>query len=220
MAQPTYKQGSVTITAFFDRVLFELSQGSYLLQEKLFATLENHGLKLEEIQVENAFAGPGNWSLSMKFLSFRAELLLKVDRYEITLLNPGLGERDVITNILQSIEGAIKVCNEVAMKARHFVYFAHYDVPGGFQSITSRFAANLPDGLGDVTGHGLSLYLREPSFSDEATVVLDKSITVPQGLFLTMRCSFKSEFDLERSAGNFYTYLTKVLGVFDLTVPQ
>lgn len=217
MAQSTYKQGSATLTVFLDPVCFELSQGSYVLQQKLLSALERFGLRLEEIHETGSFSGPANWALSMRFWSYRAELQMKVNRYELTLLNPSRDELEEVTRIPQSIEEAINEWkSDVTMKSRHVVYYGHYEVPNGFQALTSRFTGGIPEQLGTVTGNGLSLYVKDPSFTGEGTVVLDKSVLVPDGLFLTTRCSFDHEFDLRQSVGNFYAFLTRVLELFDL----
>jgi hypothetical protein len=221
MAQPMLKQGSVAITGVLDRVLFQLAQGSHLLQQKLFRSLQEFGLRLEDMQEAGAFSGPANWSLSMRLLSFRGELVIRVDRYDLSVLNPAPEEGDLLRKMLESIEAALmSSTDDVGIKNRHFAYHGHNEIPEGYQSVTSQFVPHVPDALGSVTGTGVSFYMTDSSLPGEASVVLDRSILVPNGLFVTARCTFGSDFDLGPSFANFYSYLTKALGVFGLPVRQ
>lgn len=214
-----YRSGSLISTAIFQEPALELKVNSCSLQKALFKALHELDLRLENIQEAAAFPSPSNWQISMSFLSFRASLQVRVDGFEVTFLNPAMNDAAVIKDALKRVESAFSCAQpEIKVVRRDLVSHAHFQVPdGGYRTVTQRYWGPSPEGLGDLSGQGVGLYFRSPLFSDEAGVVLEKSILIEDGLYVQTRCRFDtSTFDLEVSFDNFQSYLQRVIEVLRL----
>jgi len=208
--------GSLVFTAAFAEAAFELPQSSHHLQEALFRALSPLGLQVENIQQVGAFAGPGNWSLSLSFLSFRAALKVGVTAAEVTFLNPSRGDSDVLKTVFRSLESALNQ-TLITIDTRHLIFHGHFRLPSGYRSVMTRFSGPSPAGLGELSGSGVGFYFQDPLFSDEASVVLDKSALVQDGLYVQTRCQFASSaFDLDTALNNYAAYLDRVMNLLGL----
>ena len=213
MEMPFYRSGSLISTAIFQEPAFELKENSCSLQKALFKTLRELDLRLENIQEAAAFPSPGNWQISMSFLSFRASLRVRVDGFEVTFLNPAMNDAPVLKDALKRIESAFSCAlPEINVVRRDLVLHAHFEIPDGYRTVTQPYWGPYPEGLGDLSGQGVGWYFRSPLFSGEAGVVLEKSILIEDGLYVQTRCRFDtSTFDLEASFDSFQSYLQKVV---------
>ncbi len=212
----SYRSGSLMGTSLFRDPVFELTSNSHSLQGELFESFREFDLKLENIQETAAVPTPANWQLYMSFLSFRASVRVKVDGFELTFLNPQMNDAAIIKDVWKRAESAFaSALRETRVVRRDLVLHAHFEIPdGGYRTITQRYWGPSPDGLGELSGQGVGFYLRNPLFSDEASVVLEKSILIEDGLYVQTRCGFDAgTFDLETMATHFTSYVRKLIEV-------
>lgn len=226
MSSTEFIQGALTVTVSFRQPAFQLTQQSHSLQQALYEQLSgvDSTLFLANFREEGAFSGPTSWLLSVGLLSNTATLRVRAYEYELFVSNPTYADKDLLKVVLHAVEASFgKALPAVRFKKRFVALFAHYAFSEGtYASMIQPFLGNVPEGVGDCMSRGVSFYVADSLFTDQGTVVVDKSAIVDDGLFLQIRCGFDAGgFDLSTALGNYDQYVRKVtnsLGLGDLEV--
>lgn len=224
MESSNFKEGTLSVAGSFAAPVFRLTQDSHDLQAELYSRLKPYGLVLDQIEENGAYSGPAGWSLVMRFLGFQAQLWIKVGGYELTLSSITLESVDEgLPAILDAIEGAIRssIENE-SIEHRAFRFYGHFSLDGGYEAFIERLKFTPPKELESLKLSGASFVLTDPSTGVvNTTVILEKSIRVPEGLFLNAGCLVDShEDDLPSISERFRSYLVDVLCAFGLAAKQ
>lgn len=218
MEAPAYHSGSLAFTSTFREPVFGLSRDGHLLQQSLFRALREFGLGLEDMDETGALQGAGKWSLSAPFLSHDANLRVDVGAFDVTFLGSTPSAR--VHEVVRAIEGAVvDTLPGIELARRGGVYQGHMALPGkDYHGKAGPFWGTYPEGLGELAAQGMGYYFRSALFSGESSIVVDKSVVVPGGLFLQVRCGFDVEdFELEDVLANFHGYLVSVGRAFGLS---
>lgn len=219
METPVYHSGSLSFTAGFAEPVFELAHAGPALQRAVFHALRDFEMDLAGLQEIGTQAGPASWHLSVSFLSFRANLEVRVSGFKVTFLNKLAREAALLEKVLLAVESAVlRAAPHASVSQREFVHQVHCQVTGsGLQERIPPCPGTLPAPLGDPAGNGIALYFTDPSFSGPSNVVLDRSALLDQGLFVQVGCGFDAtSFDLCTSFRNFQSYLATVDRAFHL----
>jgi hypothetical protein len=225
MSSTAFSQGAMTVTVSFREPAFQLTQQSHSLQQAVYEQLSgvDSTLFLANFREEGAFSGPTGWLLSVGLLSNTATLRIRAYEYELFVSNPTFAYRGLVEQVLQRVENAIGAAVPTARFKKRFVaLFAHYDLPeGSYATMVHPFLGKIPEGIGDCKSRGISFYVANSLFTDQGTVVLDKSAIVDGGLFLQIRCGFDAgEFDLSTTLGNYDRYVREVTTRLGLPNPE
>jgi hypothetical protein len=213
-----FHSGSLIYTAELLEPAFELMHAGPMLLRHIHRALRDFEIDLAGMQ-EAMPIGPGHWSLSANFLAFRASLKLQVSNVIVTFLNELIHDAALIEKVLQAVEHAVfQVAPDIVISRRELLQQIHCKMASA--EIDERIPVlpgAFPEELGGLAGRAMGVYFTSPLSSGRASVVMDRSAVLNEGMFAQVRCSFDSQaFDLATSCGNFRTYLTRIDRAFRL----
>lgn len=210
-----FKQGSLIVSGTYSEPVFRLSQSSHSMQQALFRSLQPYDLTVDNMQEAGAYSGPLTWSLALRFLGFLAQLVITVQRYELTVTVPTLAQVGEFSEMLDIIEQTIRQQVEPAeLGTREMLFIMHFENPK--LDVQERFGIKAPESLGTLSGTGVNLRLTDPLFEGEVHVGFDKSAAHEGAVFASIRCTLDAaHFDVQKSSENFKVYVDRVVAFLE-----
>lgn len=205
-----FKQGLLVLSGTYTEPAFRLSQESHSMQQALFRSLQPFGLAVENIQEGGAYAGPSAWSLSLRFLRFLAQLVVTVQRYELTLNIQTLDSVGDFNELLAAIEQTVhRQIEPATLGTREIVFHMHYENPTF--KVEDRFGIRAAESLGTASGTSVGLRLKDSLFGNEAVVSFEKSIVYEGAVFTSIRSTLDAgNFNIEQVSGSLKSFVEKI----------
>jgi hypothetical protein len=217
---PIYHSGALNFVTTFSEPALALPYAGATLQRAVFLALRDYGLDLAGLQESKVHTGPTGWFLSASFLSFAAELKVRVDGLEVNFISEHPQEIGSRKPVLDAIERAVLQADGHASASRRvLIRQTHCELSDeGVRERIPPPVRSFPDSLGAPAGQAIGLYFTDSLlFSGRANIVLDRSAVLDQGMFVQVRCEFDADqYDLMTSIDNFHECLSLIEEAFDL----
>jgi len=214
METPVYRSGLFAFTSSFQEPIFELYRSGVALQRALLTELREFGFGMRDIgDMEETGADilPAQWRFSASLLPLRANLEVRLDGVDLSFLDNPFADTRV--RVVHALDRAIATAVPQFQPARRsLTYQGHFELSTeAYDELTRPLSGTIPDTFGTLVAQGVGFYVRDPLFSGEGVIVLDKSVLVNPGLFVQIRCEFDiDDFDLHQALANFEKHLTNI----------
>lgn len=184
----------------------------------IYSGLAPFGVKLTEIKVETPSLNPGDISVACFMLDRGSVIRYRLDRVEVWSTNPrAFGEE----GLAQLIEGALRVLQQASGVARVATHTLSLAFHGLFTQgkVADRLALYVSRGPANglrFRPSGVSFSCELPEGQGEGSIVLERSLIVPEGAFLrgtSVHPGKLSEREAFQSAAKFFVEATGALSI-------
>lgn len=172
--------------ASLDAPVFHILGTGGQLYAAIYAGLARFRVKLQDIKVESLTPNPADISVVCSLLDLGALVRYRLDRVEVWSTSPlGFGD----PRLAELIEEALRAGREVSPTAKVATHTLSLGVHGVLTegSIPARLVAYVPitpEGSPPFRPTGVSFLCQWPEGEGESSIVLERSVIVPDGAFL------------------------------------
>lgn len=167
---------------------FEVLGTGGQLYAGIYAGLARFRVKLADIRLESQSANPADISVVCSLLDLGALIRYRLDRVEVWSVSARLAADATLVGL---IEDAVRVVREVSRGARIATHTLSLAIHGMLTegTIAERLAAYIartPEATPPFRAGGVSFSCEWPEGGGESSVVLERSLTVPDGAFVRL----------------------------------
>ena len=152
----------------------------------LFKKLEPHGVRLSDIRVERGAGSAADFHVLCYLFNFWMTIRIRMDRIEIICSEFPRDYAEKYSAAIVDTLGAISSFRgQLSFRAYALVIGLHGSVDGNSaEKFLSRFATNIPTGLGPPVGTGTVMYFGPANERQMCAVTVDRSAVVQDALFV------------------------------------
>ncbi len=221
-------RADLSFEAVFPEPQFALFQNTPGLLRHLFARLTKHGLRLQDMRIERGglttTSAPSVWDFHVLCYLFNLSITIRVrvDRVEVYWSEV---PRDHFHKFAEAtVDALAAVQSHLGQKqfSTHAVAVGLHAMLEGqtAQQYLSRFVANVPAGLGSLSGNGVVFYFGPQDERLLSSVTLDVSILVPGALYVRPQAVWDATpIDIATLPTRVESLVRNVLTSFDLELP-
>jgi hypothetical protein len=172
--------------AGFSEPEFELFRDTAELSRQLFKSLEPHGARLSDIRIERGAGSAADFHVLCYLFNFWMTIRIRVDRIEIICSEFPQDYVEKFSAAIVDTLGAVHSFRPgLSFRAYALVIGLHGTLEGkSTEQFLSRFAANIPTGLGPSVGSGTVMYFGPESERQMCALTVDRSAVVQDALFV------------------------------------
>jgi hypothetical protein len=206
----------------FPKPEFALLRDGTALLDHLYRRLERYGLRLADMRFERGTGNAGDQHLLVHLFDYRMTVRIRLERIEVTCSDlPETLVEKFKAAILDVLGAVTDYKPDLAFRAFAVAVGLHAKLVGQpVREYLARFVTNAPSGLGPSTGSGVVFYFGPENGRLLATVTVDLSAVVADGLFIRLHGVWDGKRitadELARSAD---TFVRDALGSFGLQLP-
>ena len=165
---------------------FALFRDTAELLRHLFKKLEPHGAGLSDIRVERGAGSAADFHVLCYLFNFWMTIRIRVDRVEIICsVFPRDYAEKFSAAIVDTLGAISSFRGDISFRAYALVIGLHGSVDGkSNEKFLSRFATNIPTGLGPSVGTGTVMYFGPANERQMCAVTVDRSAVVQDALFV------------------------------------
>jgi len=179
-------KADLSIESAFAQPEFGLFRDTPGLVEHLFRRLQPYGLRIQDMKIDRGGGNMAELHVACHLFNFRLGVLVRTDKVEIAWLD--VRDTDVDQFGAASVEAfsAVKDHKPAVTFRSHALGVAMHGTLEGSSTrdYLSRFAQNVPGGLGPPTGSGGVMYFGAEDDRVLSSVTLDVSGVLSEGLFV------------------------------------
>jgi len=221
----TYRalQGDLNFQAEFQEPAFELLRDPIGVQRQLFTRLSRHGVRLVDVRLDRGNGSLGDHSFLCYLFNFAVSVRVGLGGMEIICFDLARVDTNKLGESGVDALGAIKEhAPSVSFKAYTLSVGLHGkldECPA--QEFLSKYAANVPGGLGPRIGNGAVFYYGASASRLMTSVTLDLSASITDGLFVRTQVVWDaSKVGIETIPQLSDSHVKEVLGHLDLVTGQ
>lgn len=213
------QQNQLVHTGYFSHPLLELWGDGKTILGGLFEAFSPYGTNLPDIRVEPGLASPSEQVITIN-IGLMGLHRFRFDRVESTFFN---FSDDTLLKIPGIIEASTKwirgAVSSLKFASHQFVYSSHCQVANFLgKDVLRPICANPVKSAGFDLGAGVVLHWEVPDRSWTTQLVLDRSLTVKDGLYIMFTLLVRGEvLDYATLARDARSYIENVLGELGLT---
>ena len=179
-------RADLNFEAGFSEPEFALFRDPAELLRELFKRLEPHGARLSDIRVERGAGSAADFHVLCYLFNFSMTIRIRVDRIEIICSEFPRDYAERFSAAIIDSLGAISSFREgLRFRAYALVIGLHGSVDGNStDKFLSRFAKNIPTGLGPSVGSGAVMYFGPVNERQMCALTVDRSAVVQDALFV------------------------------------
>jgi len=179
-------RADLNFEAGFSEPEFAFFRDTSELLRQLFKRLEPHGARLSDIRVERGAGSAADFHVLCYLFNFWMTIRIRVDRIEIICSE---FPRDYAEKFSAAIVDTLGVISsfrgDLSFRAYALVIGLHGSVDGiSTEKFLSRFATNIPTGLGPSVGSGTVMYFGPANERQMCALTVDRSAVVQDALFV------------------------------------
>ncbi len=180
------RQSEFSYLASFEMPVFDVLGTGGQLYAAIYAGFARFRVKLQDIKVESLTLNPADISVVCSLLGLGALVRYRLDRVEVWSTTPR-GFDDA--GLAELIEDALRVVRDASRTSRVAAHTLSLGLHGVLTegTIAARLAAYVqrtPEGTPPLRPSGVSFSCEWPEGEGESAIVLERSVTVPDGAFL------------------------------------
>ena len=209
--------------AGFSEPEFTLFRDTAGLLSQLFKRLEPHGARLSEIRTERGAGSAADFHVLCYLFNFLMTIRIRVDRIEVICSEFNRDHAEKFSAAIVDTLGAVRSFRpELSLRAYTLVIGLHGTLDGNStEHFLSRFAANIPSGLGPSVGSGTVMYFGPEHERQMCALTVDRSAVVQDALFVRTHVVWDAKRvesqDLPKTADAFVKQALTAMG---LQLPQ
>lgn len=174
---------------------FALFRDTAELLRHLFKKLEPHGARLSDIRIERGDGSAADFHVLCYLFNFWMTIRIRVDRIEIIC---SVFPRDYADKfgaaIVDTLDAISSFRGDISFRAYALVIGLHGSVDGNStEKFLSRFATNIPTGLGPSVGTGTVMYFGPANERQMCAVTVDRSAIVQDALFVRTHVAWNAK---------------------------
>ena len=180
------ESGDVHFYAFFSEPSFGLFEDSPNLCQQLFGRLSPHGVRLADVKLEAGAGTLGEVQLTVSLLSYSAVVRIHLDYIELQWFNVRAVTEEQIGDVAIAVLEAVKLH---APAVNYQTYTFWVDVHGTVEELSpmrflSEYVKPGEPKLGPLTGTGVIFYYGAMNERTHATLTVEHSLTVTEGIHI------------------------------------
>ena len=179
-------RADVSLESTYAQPDFGLFRDTTGLVGHLFGRLQPHGLRTQDVKIERGDGSVADFRIACHLFNYRLGVLVRTEKVESACLNVLEGEVEQFAAVTIDALSAVKEHQPSIVFRSHTVAVTMHGALEGASTgdYLSRFATNIPSGLGPLTGCGGVMYFGTEGDRILSSVTVDLSGVVPGGLFV------------------------------------
>jgi hypothetical protein len=178
--------GDLFLQATFAEPAFSIFRDIPALYQKLYMTLNRHGLKLADIKTERDDGSLADLCVTCSLFDFSTTVRVRLDRVEVQCVDT---TRVTNKQFEEAALSVLQVFNEPAARASYQAFIFAINVHGTIadsspKEFLSRFVANTPSSLGPPLGAGAVFYFGADDGRLTSSITVDLSARQAEAVFL------------------------------------
>ncbi len=216
-------RADLNFEAGFSEPEFALFRDTAELLRQLFKHLEPHGARLSDIRVERGAGSTADFHILCYLFNFWMTIRIRLDRIEIICSEfPRDHAEKFSAAIVDTLRAISSFRGDLSFRAYALVIGLHGNVDGkSSEEFLSRFATNVPTGLGPSVGSGTVMYFGPANERQMCALTVDRSAVVQDALFVRTHVVWDAKRvesqNLPKIAGAF---VSQALSEIGLQLPQ
>ncbi len=186
---------------------------------QIFKSLARHGVRLSEIRIERGASSAADFHVLCYLFNFWMTIRIRVDRMEVICSEFPRDYAEKYGAAIVDSLGAIRSFKpELNFRAYALVIGLHGTLESNSTGrFLSRFAANIPSGLGPAVGTGTVMYFGPEGERQMCAVTVDRSAVLQDALFVRTHVVWDAKRvesqDLPKMAGAFVRQALSEIGL-------
>lgn len=179
-------QAELQFEAGYTQPEFGLFRNEPLLLHHLFARLEPHGLRLNDVRLEHSSAKVVDQQIILNLFNYWMTVKIQIEKIEVTCTQlPRNYVEKMNLAILDILRAVTEYRPELTFKAFAVGVGLHAKPEGQTsREYLARFVANPPQNIGASTGNGVVFYLGPEGDRMWSSVTADVSVVVQDAMWL------------------------------------